>query len=59
MIEGSDEPLDRAIRQQALAAVQEADVILFLVDGRTGVHPLDEKLAEVLRKADRSPSSWS
>ncbi len=54
VIEGSDEPLDRAVRQQAFAAVQEAEVILFLVDGKIGVHPLDEKLAEVLRKADRT-----
>jgi GTP-binding protein len=53
VIEGSDEPLDRAIRQQAMAAVTEADVILFLVDGKAGVHPLDEKLGEVLRKADK------
>jgi len=53
VIEGSDEPLDRAIRQQAMAAVAEADLIVFLVDGKAGVHPLDEKLAEVLRKADK------
>ena len=39
IIEGSDEPLHRAIREQAYAAVQEADVILFLVDGKEGVHP--------------------
>ena len=51
IIEGSDEPLDRAIREQAYAAVQEADVILFLVDGKAGVHPLDERLAEILRKS--------
>ncbi len=51
VIEGSDEPLDRAVRKQALAAVEEADVILFVVDSRTGVHPLDEKLAEILRKS--------
>jgi len=50
VIEGSDEPLHKAVRAQALAAVQEADVILFVVDGRTGIHPLDEKLAEILRK---------
>jgi GTPase len=50
VIEDSDEPMDRAIREQALAAVEEADVILFLVDGKVGVHPLDEKLSEVLRK---------
>jgi GTP-binding protein len=53
VIEGSDEPLDQAIRHQALAAVDEADVILMLVDGKDGVHPLDEKLAEVLRKASK------
>jgi len=51
VIEGSDEPLDRAVRAQALAAVQESDVILFVVDSRTGIHPLDEKLAEILRKS--------
>lgn len=51
VIEDSDEPLDRAIRSQALAAVDEADVILFVVDGKAGIHPLDEKLAEVLRKS--------
>ncbi len=51
VIEGSDEPLDRAVRAQAMMAVQEADVILFLVDGNEGVHPLDEKLAQVLRKS--------
>ena len=51
IIEGSDEPLERAIREQAYAAVEEADVILFLVDGKTGVHPLDERLAEILRKS--------
>ncbi|MCG6954579.1 MAG: ribosome biogenesis GTPase Der [Gemmatimonadetes bacterium] len=53
IIEGSDEPLDRSVRQQALAAVTEADAIVFLVDGRTGVHPLDEKLGAVLRKTSK------
>ena len=53
VIEGSQEPLDRAVRQQALAAVDEADVILFVVDGKAGVHPLDERLGEILRKSPR------
>ncbi len=53
VIEGSREPLDQAIREQAYAAVAEADVILFLVDGKAGVHPLDERLAEILRKSGR------
>jgi GTP-binding protein len=51
VVEGSREPLDRAVRGQALAAVEEADLILFVVDGRAGIHPLDEKLAEILRKS--------
>lgn len=51
VIPDSDEPLVRAIRDQAMAAVREADVIMFVTDGRTGVHPLDEKLAEVLRRS--------
>lgn len=51
VIEGSEEPLDRAVREQALAAVEEADTILFIVDGKSGPHPLDEKLAEILRKS--------
>jgi len=53
VIEGSDQPIDRAIRAQAMAAVAEADTILFVVDGQTGVHPLDEQLAGVLRKANK------
>jgi len=52
VIEGSAQPIDRAIRAQAMAAVEEADVILFVVDGKEGVHPLDEELAAVLRKAN-------
>jgi len=50
MIEGSDVPLDREIRKQALLAITEADVILFLVDGQVGIHPLDEGIAELLQK---------
>jgi GTP-binding protein len=53
VIEDSSEPMDRAVREQALAAVEEADVILLVVDGRAGVHPLDEKLAELLRKSPK------
>lgn len=53
VIEGSDEPMDRAVREQAYTAVEEADVIVFVVDGKAGVHPLDERLAEILRKCGR------
>lgn len=54
IVEGSDEPMDRQIREQALAAVAEADLILFVVDAKDGVHPLDQAIADILRKeADR------
>ncbi|MGH7504635.1 MAG: ribosome biogenesis GTPase Der [Longimicrobiales bacterium] len=45
--------LPGAVRQQVLAAVEEADVIVFVVDGAVGPHPLDQRVAEVLRRADR------
>lgn len=53
VIEGSDRTIDRLIREQAMTAVEEADVVLFLVDSRTGVHPLDQRLAEVLRRSPK------
>jgi len=53
VVEGSEESMDRAVREQAMAAVEEADLILFLVDAREGMHPLDERFSEVLRRADR------
>ena len=53
LIEGSDEPMDRAVREQALAAVTEADAIIFLVDAKSGPHPMDERIAEILRKASK------
>ena len=38
------------IKQQAEVAMTEADVILFIVDGKAGVNPLDEEIAYILRK---------
>jgi GTP-binding protein len=50
MVEGSDEPMDRLIRDQVLAAIGEADVLLLVVDGKAGPHPLDYAIAEHLRR---------
>ncbi|MBR2682123.1 MAG: ribosome biogenesis GTPase Der [Atopobiaceae bacterium] len=41
------------IREQALAACDEADVIIFVVDGTTGVTDEDEEVARVVRKSDK------
>lgn len=51
MVEGSDEPMDRLIRDQVLAAIGEADVLVLITDGKAGPHPLDYALAEHLRRA--------
>lgn len=48
----SDEPMAKAIRRQVLAALYEAQVIVFLVDGKAGVQPLDQKIADVLRRTE-------
>lgn len=41
------------IKEQAEVAMNEADVILFVVDGKAGVNPLDEEIAYILRKKQK------
>ena len=41
------------IREQALAACEEADVIVFVVDGSVGVTDEDEEVARIVRKSDK------
>ncbi len=53
LVPGSDEPMDRAIARQVEFALAEADVVLFVVDGREGIHPLDQGVAGRLRSAGR------
>lgn len=50
---GSDDVFEEAIRKQAELAIEEADVILFMVDAKEGLSPLDEEVALLIR---RSPS---
>ena len=42
-----------ATRRQAEAAAAEADVVVFVVDAQTGLHPLDEDVAAILRNKRR------
>ena len=46
-----DDPIARAIVDQARAAVGEADLVVFLTDARAGITPGDEEIAEILRAA--------
>lgn len=49
----SEEVFDKAIREQAMLAIEEADVIVFAVDGRDGVTPVDSDIAKMLRSSSK------
>ncbi|HTO26458.1 MAG TPA: ribosome biogenesis GTPase Der [Gaiellaceae bacterium] len=44
-------PLTRSIAEQAREAVDEADLVLFVVDAQVGITPGDEEVAQILREA--------
>src|SRR4051794_25780047 len=46
------DPLQAQIRVQAEVAMEEADVILFLVDVEPGITDTDRELADLLRRGD-------
>ncbi len=46
-----EDPLAGSIREQARAALAEAQVAVLVVDGRAGVRPGDEELADLLRRS--------
>jgi len=48
-----DGSLEDRMRQQTELAIREADVILFMIDARAGVVPLDERFAQVLRRSGK------
>src|SRR5690606_3028517 len=48
-----DEPMTAAIRRQVMAAIEESDVVVFVVDGRDGPQPLDHRIADVLHRSGR------
>ena len=50
---GDDDAFQGSIRTQAFAGVNEADVIVFIVDGRTGINVDDEEVARILRKTSK------
>jgi GTPase len=53
LVPGSTDPLNRAIRGQVEQAIADSDVLLFVVDIESGIHPMDLEIAQSLRKARR------
>ncbi|MDO5043271.1 MAG: ribosome biogenesis GTPase Der [Slackia sp.] len=50
---GNDDAFQESIRNQAIVATQEADVVVFLVDGRTGAAPDDLEVARILKRSGK------
>lgn len=53
LLPDSEDSMDRAIRRQVEFALDESDVVVFIVDGREGLNPVDRAIADRLRKAGR------
>ncbi|AXG73008.1 ribosome biogenesis GTPase Der [Flavobacterium arcticum] len=52
-IKGSDDVFEGEIRRQVELAIDEADVIVFVVDVEEGITPMDEEVAKLLRKVTK------
>ncbi|MBI2524888.1 MAG: ribosome biogenesis GTPase Der [Candidatus Rokubacteria bacterium] len=50
---GATSDLLAAVREQIMVAIDEADVIVFVVDAREGLTPLDTEIAATLRRSQR------
>ncbi|MDA0631231.1 MAG: ribosome biogenesis GTPase Der [Proteobacteria bacterium] len=53
-ISGNEFGIDAAMAGQSMVAIDEADVVLLMVDGREGLHPGDEALVKALRQKEKS-----
>ena len=51
--EKGDDLILKHIIEQIHIAAQEADLVLFIVDGKTGLNPIDADIAKILRKTEK------
>lgn len=52
-VRGSEDVFEKEIAKQVLVAVEEANVIIFMVDATTGMTNLDDAMADVLRRSTK------
>lgn len=52
-VQGSDDVFEKAIRSQVRIAIDEATVLVFMVDVTTGITDLDEEVANMLRRSEK------
>ena len=55
-VTNSDDVFEEEIRKQVILAIDEADVVIFLVDVISGITDLDDTVAEMLRKINKAGS---
>ena len=53
LVDDPNQPMNVEIRKQVLQAIEEADLLLFVVDAIAGLHPNDARIAEVLRESGK------
>lgn len=46
----SDVEFNKHIREQIIVAIGESDKVIFVLDGKNGIHPIDREIANILRK---------
>lgn len=52
-VSDSDNVFEKAIREQVHIAMEEADLLVFMVDVRVGILPLDEEFCQIIRKSQK------
>ncbi|MGR6381157.1 ribosome biogenesis GTPase Der [Escherichia coli] len=53
-IDGTEDGVETRMAEQSLLAIEEADVVLFMVDARAGLMPADEAIAKHLRSREKT-----
>ncbi len=53
-VEGSDDVFEKAIRDQVYIAIEEAGVIIFVVDAQAGITDLDQEVSKILRQSNKT-----
>lgn len=54
-IDGTEEGIETKMAEQSLAAIEEADVVLFMTDARAGLTAADLSIAQHLRSREKPP----
>jgi len=52
-VEGSDDIFESEIRRQVALAMEEADLLIFVVDVETGITDFDKEIANIIRKSNK------